>query len=226
LTPTAILSNPFVLAALGWAAAAACMTIVWLAQLRLRNVGVLEPVRTALIGALAILYASLARQGALGRRVAIASMMGSWGVQLAIYMWYGRNADRERAWSFGVCQRQALIAAFLSLPALLPAINPEPELSPLEYAAAGLWLVGFAGEAAVERRRLAPPAAAADVAPDAPTPPPRRAWRLPARLFDWMVWIAFALFALASPYGWIACAPAGWVLARRAPSPQPSAPSP
>ncbi len=203
MTATAILSNPFVLAALGWAAAAACMTLVWLAQLRRRNLGLLEPARTALIGALAILYASLAQQGAPGRRVAIASMMGSWGLQLAIYMWYGRNVDRERAWSFAACQRQALVAAFLSLPALFPAINPEPELAPLEYAAAGLWLVGFAGEAAVERRRLTPPADAGDVVADASTLPPRRTWRLPGHLFDRIVWIAFALFAVASPFGWI-----------------------
>ena len=199
------------------------MALVWVAQLRPRNLAIVEPARTALVGALAVLYAALAEQGAPGRRVAIASMMGSWGVQLAVYMWYGRvrgrpehhelaalrnrHSDRERSWSFAICQRQALASAFLSLPALLSVVNPTPEFSPIEYAAAGLWLAGFSGQATAERRQLAPPS---DAVPDEPPPPPppSRARRAPDRLFESIIWIAFALFASASPWGWLAATPA------------------
>ena len=67
-------------------------------------------------------------------------------------------------------------ALLFSLPAWLASRNAAEGFSVPELAAAGLWLVAFASEKATDRQRLR-------VAP---------------------VWLAVALFAAGSPWGWIA----------------------
>ena len=67
-------------------------------------------------------------------------------------------------------------ALLFSLPAWLASRNADEGFSAVELAAAGLWLIAFAAERTCDRQRLR-------VAP---------------------VWLAVALFAAGSPWGWIA----------------------
>ena len=97
----------------------------------------------------------------------------------------------------------ALFGLFLSLPFLLAALNPAPTLSAFEYAGIALWLIALAGEAVADAQLAAfkrDPTSHGQVCQ-------RGLWnysRHPNYFFEWLIWVAWALFALASPYGWIA----------------------
>jgi steroid 5-alpha reductase family enzyme len=213
MTPVSTL---VVLAGLGWIAAAGVMAALWALQLRTRNAGVVDAGWTALVAGLAIFYATQAH-GMPGRRLAIASMMGSWGARLTIYLLYdrilgkpedGRYAELRRSrahanrWFFWFFQAQAAAAVVFSTPALFASLNPAPEFAPIEIAGAALWIVGFAGETTADRQLL-----------HFKMDPENKGhtcqvglWRYsrhPNYFFEWTIWIANALFAAASPWGWV-----------------------
>ncbi|MCU1383815.1 MAG: putative rane protein [Acidobacteria bacterium] len=155
----------------------------------------------ACVGALAVLYAAVG-DGAWTRRSAIAWMIGSWGARLAVQASYAPTAELPRLTSYV----QLLTASVLfSLPALWASRNPAPSLSALEIAAAVVWVVAFAGETAADRQRLR----FISNREHEGLPCRSEIWRhLPAAhaWFETLLWTAVALFALASPWGWIACA--------------------
>src|SRR5262245_25142945 len=137
-----------ILAAVAWAMAAAAMAALWAWQRRVQNGAVGDAGWTALVAGLAVFYATQAN-GMAGRRLAIASMMGSWGARLAIHLLHDRglgrrDADRDadlrsrfgvRANTrfFWMSQIAAALAVLFSSPALVAAVNPAPEFSALEY---------------------------------------------------------------------------------------------
>jgi steroid 5-alpha reductase family enzyme len=212
-------STLIVLAGLGWVAAAAVMAALWALQLRTRNAGVADAGWTALVAGLAVFYAT-GTHGMPGRRLAIASMMGSWGARLTIYLLYDRvlgkpedgryaplrgsraNADKFFFWLF---QLQAVAAVLFSTPALFASLNAAPDFTPLELIAAALWIVGFAGETIADRQLLhfkMDPDNAGGVCQTG-------LWRYsrhPNYFFEFTIWIANALFAASSPWGWISLA--------------------
>ena len=108
----------------------------------------------------------------------------------------------------GFFEFQALLNAFLTLPLLIACFNPAPQFHPLEIAGAALFLIAIVGEstadaqlAAFKRNPLAGEdgKGVCDVG----------LWRYsrhPNYFFEWLIWIAYAVFALASPHGWIALA--------------------
>lgn len=173
----------------------------------------------ALVGALAILYANIG-DGAWARRSAIAWMMGSWGARLTVQMLYTRLVRRpesgrpeglhydgdETGRPEGL--RYFMLAAsavFFSLPALIASRNPDPNLSVTEFAACGLWILAFAGETTADRQLLRFSAKPENAGLACRT----GLWRYSRHahaLFEGLIWIAFALFASASPWGWIAFA--------------------
>ncbi len=171
----------------------------------------------ALVGALAILYASVG-DGAWARRSAIAWMMGSWGARLSVQMLYTRVAsrpesgrpedlhDNETRGPEGLHYIVwAASAVFFSLPALIASRNPDPNLSVTELAACGLWGLAFAGETTADRQLLRFTAKPENAGLACRT----GLWRYSRHahaLFEGLIWIAFALFASASPWGSIAFA--------------------
>ena len=94
---------------------------------------------------------------------------------------------------------QAGLAVLLSAPFLIAALDPQP-LSAVEYTAAGLWLAALAGELEADRQLTgfkADPANRGRVC-DAGL------WRYsrhPNYFFEWIIWVAFSLFAITSPWG-------------------------
>lgn len=205
-------------AAAGWIFAAVVMALLWAWQRRTHNARIVDAGWTALVAGLALLYARIG-DGDVYRRAAMASMMGSWGLRLCVYLLYdrvlgkpedGRYAAMRRAWSdeaerrfFWFFQYYALFAVFFSLPALIATSNPAPDLSIVELVAAGLWIVAFAGESTADRQLLhfkSNPAHTGHTCN-------RGLWRYsrhPNYFFEWLMWVAYALFALGSPWGWIA----------------------
>ena len=111
-----------------------------------------------------------------------------WGEQLGVKMFF-------------FFQAQAVLLVVLTVPFLLAARNPAPGWHPLEIAGLVLWLVALGGEALADAqlaRFKRDPANRGRVCAVG-------LWRLsrhPNYFFEWLVWIAYALFASASPWGW------------------------
>jgi steroid 5-alpha reductase family enzyme len=188
------------LAALGWVIAAVAMTALWAWQRHARNAGLAAAVWPALVGALAVLDANLGT-GAWVRRSAIAWMMGSWGARLAVQGIYTSAArrvdDSEGPRPFWFFQALAAAAVVGSFPAVLASLNRDPNLSVVELAACGLWVVGFAGETTADRQRLR---FTSNPVNDG-FPCRTGLWRYSQyadRLFELLIWVAYAIFGLTA----------------------------
>jgi steroid 5-alpha reductase family enzyme len=207
----------FGLAARGAALVAAVMFAAWLIHLRRRDAGVVDVAWSANLALLAILYAALGSSDP-ARRLLIALMGGIAGFRLALHIHRrsrgkpedGRYATLREQWGGDVALKfllfflfQGAIDVFLSIPFLVAAINPFPKISPLEWAGVLLWAIAIAGEGAADRQLEGFKANPANRGKTC------RAglWRYsrhPNYFFEWLVWIAYAVFALASPWGFLA----------------------
>jgi steroid 5-alpha reductase family enzyme len=214
--------SPVTLLALGWSASAVVMTLLWAWHLRLRNAGVVDVGWTLSVGGLGVLYAATAA-GDPARRAVVGVMFGVWATRLAWYLLRdrvigrpedARYADLRARGSYAAAgrfflffQAQAAIAVLLSYPAWIASINPASGLTALELTGIALWMIGLIGETVADAQLEAFKAQ-----------PGNRGrtcreglWRYsrhPNYFFEWLVWVAFAMFAAASPYGWVAvCCP-------------------
>ena len=207
------------LAMVGAGAVFALMFVLWLVHLRMRNAGIVDIGWAFSLAMVAVIYATLG-QGYPPRRWLIAGMACVWGLRLAWHLYRrvvghpeeGRYAQLRKDWGENgnvaikfliFFEFQATLDATLSLPFLLAAVNPSPRISPLEYAGVAIWFIAVVGEATADAQL------AAFKRPDA-----NRGkvcdvglWnysRHPNYFFEWFVWVAWATFALASPFGWLA----------------------
>lgn len=155
-------------------------------------------VRRALVGTMVCLW-SLRLGSHLLRRVAGHHPEEDGRYQQLRREWQGRFAARM----FGFFQVQALSVVYLGIPFLLAAQNPVRHLHPLEIGGLLLWLVAVSGEGLADtqlnafKRNAANAGRVCDVG----------LWRYsrhPNYFFEWLVWVAYFLFALASPGGWLA----------------------
>jgi steroid 5-alpha reductase family enzyme len=89
-----------------------------------------------------------------------------------------------------------------SLPFLLASFNRQHGLAPVEFAGAALWLLAATFEAVADRqlkRFKSDPANKGKTMRFG-------LWRYsrhPNYFFQWLTWIAYALIALAAPWGWL-----------------------
>lgn len=193
------------------------MLVLWLVHLPLKNAGIVDVGWTLGVPLCALIFAAMG-DGNVTRRIVIACMAGVWGVRLGGYLLFrvlghaedARYAQLRREWAgntalkfLGFFEFQALLAAIFALPALFASLNGAPRFSWLEYLGIGLWVIAVAGEALADwqlKRFKADPANRGQLC---------RAglWnysRHPNYFFEFLVWVAFAVFALASSWGWIA----------------------
>lgn len=200
-------------------AAVAAFALLFLLARRLTNFGIVDVAWSLGFAPLAAFYGYFGG-GDVSRRTLIAVMTGLWSLRLGGYLARrvlghlhtedGRYRQLRRDWAanlnwkmFRFFQFQALLLVLLSAPFLLAARNPAPSLHPLEIAAAGLWLVALFGETLADlqlARFKRNPANRGQVCDTG-------LWRWsrhPNYFFEWLIWVAFSLFALASPLGWIA----------------------
>lgn len=195
--------------------AAVFFFVAWLASVRIRNYGLLDVAWSYGILLLAPLYA-VQSPGAPLRKwlVAAAGMLWSFRLGTHILLRVVKHHPQEdrryeslrRRWPgpgmfLVFFELQALIVVILSLPFLFIAGNSRPGLSPVEIAGLLLALVAIAGEAIADRQMQLfkhDPAHRDEVCQTG-------LWRYsrhPNYFFESLVWWAFFLCALGSPWGW------------------------
>jgi steroid 5-alpha reductase family enzyme len=217
MPPAELLAQAEHLALIGAALIAGLMLVLWIIHLLIHNAAIVDVGWAGGLALLAVFYA-WAGPGYPARKYAIACMAGFWGLRLAIYLLFarvighpeeGRYVQLRRDWKTNLPLRflfffefQALLDVLLSFPFLLACLNPVGPLGAVEKIAAGLWLLAMIGEAI------------ADLQLDHFKKNPANSgktcraglWnysRHPNYFFEWLIWVAYALFALGSPWGWL-----------------------
>jgi steroid 5-alpha reductase family enzyme len=218
LWSTVNIASLAILAAAAWAVAGVLMLALWRWHLRLRNAGVVDVGWAAGLALVSLLYAAFA-PGDPRRRWLIAAMVAIWSARLVAYLLRDRVLGRPEdpryqhlrqsgsiaaAGSFfAFFQAQAMLVVVLSTPMLIASANPAPAWSALEIGGALLWAAALAGETMADRqlerfkaRGLRPESTCRD-----------GLWRYsrhPNYFFEWLVWVAYALYAVGSPGGLVA----------------------
>lgn len=209
------------LALLVSATAALCLlfaALYFLAR-RLDNYGIVDVAWSYAFAGLAAFYA-LAGAGDPLRRALIGTLAAVWSLRLGTHLLVRvashhpkedtRYLQLRRDWAgnfapkmFGFFQLQAVSIVLLGIPFLLAVQNTAARLHPLELAGAVLWLLALSGEALADAQLAAfkrDPAHRGQVCAVG-------LWRYsrhPNYFFEWLIWVAFFVFALASPWGWLA----------------------
>ena len=190
----------------------------WLAR-RIDNYGIVDIAWSYAFAALGLYYACTA-PGWIVRKLVIASLVALWSLRLGTHLHRrvmghhpiedGRYVQLRRDWAgnfapkmFGFFQLQASSVVVLGAAFLVIALNPAPRFLPLEFAGVALWLLALTGESLADHQLAAfkrDPANRGGVCAVG-------LWRYsrhPNYFFEWLVWVAYLVFALASPHGWIA----------------------
>ncbi|HXK06666.1 MAG TPA: DUF1295 domain-containing protein [Verrucomicrobiae bacterium] len=203
---------------IGTASVCALMLLLWLIHLPTKNAAIVDAGWAGGLALLGAIYAA-AGGGYVPRSWLVAAMAVLWGMRLALYLLFtrvighpeeGRYVQLRREWGgnlplkfLAFFEFQALLCVVLSIPFLVAALNPRPQITLLEYAGTALWLGAFIGELLADRQLHAFKANPANRGRTC------RAglWkysRHPNYFFEWLIWMAFALFAMSSPYGYLA----------------------
>ena len=198
---------------------------LYLVARRIDNYGIVDIAWSYAFAALAAFYA-LAAPGWAVRKALITTMAVLWSLRLGTHLGRrvmghhpvedGRYGQLRKDWAahfaakmFGFFQLQAASVVLLGVAFLLVCLNPAPQLHPLEIAGVVLWLVALTGESLADRQLAAfkRDHAGKGRVCDAGL------WRYsrhPNYFFEWLIWVAFFVFALTSPHGWVAgIGPAG-----------------
>lgn len=169
----------------------------------------------ALIG---LFYAYLG-DGDLTRRILIGAMTAIGGIRLGSYLLItrilGKQHDArydmlEKEWKknipfryFLFYQYQAVAIVLVTVQFIVIARNPTPELHLLEYLGIAVWLISVIGQALSDAQLNTfknNPANKGKVCRTG-------LWnysRHPNYFFEWLIWMSYLFFALASEGGWIA----------------------
>ena len=207
-----------------WILCALAMGVLWARQLRTRNATSVDAAWSALIGICGGGMALLAEGSPVQRGVAAAVALG-WSARLTFHLLrdrvfghaeedgryramrdhWGASAGLHFAWFY---QAQALAALAFSLPFLLAANNPEPQLATVQWLGIGLAVFAVLGEGLADRQLAAHR-----------NDPTKRGlacrsglWRYsrhPNYFCEWLVWCGIAMLCWPAPQGaWGLLAPA------------------
>ncbi len=210
--------SPLLLVLTATAALGLAFTVVFFIARRIDNYGIVDIAWSYAFAALAAYYA-LAAGGWPVRRALLGALVCLWSLRLGTHLYIrvmghhpeedGRYRAMRTRWAanfavemFKFFQLQAVSVVLLGAAFLAVSLNPAPALHPLELAGAALWLLALSGEALADAQLAAfkrHPANRGRVC-DAGL------WRYsrhPNYFFEWLVWVAFFVFALGSPWGWV-----------------------
>ncbi len=195
------------------------MVLVWLWANKIKNAGVVDIFWSYNFPVIAIILLCLA-DGYPTRKAMICGMIGLAGFRLGTHLLMrvgkhldeeeGRYAQLRKEWApdpdrkfFWFFQMQALSNVFLAIPFFIVTANSDKQLSSLEWLGLLIWAIAFIGESVADwqlKEFKKNPANKGEVC-DAGL------WnysRHPNYFFEWLMWVAYFVFALASPYGYLA----------------------
>jgi steroid 5-alpha reductase family enzyme len=195
------------------------MFLVWLWAHKLKNAGVVDIFWSYNFAVIAVILLILA-PGFETRKLLICGMVIIAGVRLGTHLAVrivkhlsveeGRYQQLRKEWApnpeqkfFFFFQFQAISNVLLAIPFFVVTQNTNPQFSPLEYVGAGLWLISVLGEAIADAQLAAFKKDTKNKGKVCNT----GLWgysRHPNYFFEWLMWVAYFVFALASPYGYLA----------------------
>jgi steroid 5-alpha reductase family enzyme len=206
----------FNLLLIGLIVAVVAFALVWFVCVRIDNYGFLDAIWSLSVAILAPIYAFLGT-GDLARRVVFTAVGVAWSLRLGLYIlvrvWRHHPQEDKRyrtlreKWPgpgrfFLFFELQAAIAVVFSLPFLLAALNPQPNLGVFEIIGLALAVAATIGEATADwqaqrfKQNPANSNAVVNVG----------LWRYsrhPNYFFESLVWWGFFVAALDSPHGWV-----------------------
>lgn len=211
-------SEILLLTGIALAVASVMMVIIWLIALKIKNFGIVDIAWSYGFSLIVLAFLAVG-SGTWSRKGLIAGMVTLWSLRLGTYLYirvmghhpvedgryqmlreeWGTNTNRKMFWFF---QFQAILLVILSAPFLLATINHRPDLSFFEWAGLALWATGLIGESLADQqlaRFKANPANKGRVCQVG-------LWyysRHPNYFFEWLIWVAYFVFALGSPWGWV-----------------------
>jgi steroid 5-alpha reductase family enzyme len=199
-----------------WAILAVLMAALWAIHLAIRNAAIVDAGWAIGLPIAAAWYAWRLSGGAASWLLTL--LVAGWGLRLGGYLLLtrvigqaeeGRYAELRRRWRtalpakfFLFFQAQALLDVVLSAPFLLVARTSQ-SIGVVHAAATALWVVAWTGESIADRqlaRFKQDPRHRGQVCDVG-------LWRYsrhPNYFFEWLIWVAYALYASASPWGWLA----------------------
>lgn len=200
---------------MAWKQVALMMFILWVVQVKTKNASYVDLGWVTGIWMSCFLFA--VRTGPLNLRKEILLILVSlWTTRLGTLLVLRLNKEDSRYtkirndWKkfqnfkfFLMYQFQGLISVALSWGYLIICLNSVHDFSPLEYGGVLLWIVGFVGEAMADNQLKlfkADPSNEGKICEEG-------LWhysRHPNYFFEWVMWLAYFLMALAAPFGWTA----------------------
>jgi steroid 5-alpha reductase family enzyme len=199
--------------------AATGFALVWAISVRIRNYGLLDAAWSYGVAVLAPIYAWQG-PGYAPRKWLLAAAGVAWSLRLGTYILVrvlkhhpaedARYETLRRRWPGAgmflvFFELQACLVVVFSLPFLIAAFNPAPELRLVEIIGLALAVLALAGEATADLQMGAFKADSANKGKVCQ----RGLWRYsrhPNYFFESLIWWAFFLVALGSPWGWITLA--------------------
>ncbi|MCD6067539.1 MAG: hypothetical protein K0S33_2365 [Bacteroidetes bacterium] len=192
------------------------MTLVFLWALKLKNYGIVDIFWAFNFLVIASIIWLLS-DGDAFRKTVVCALAALWSIRLGIYLLIrvgghiheeeGRYKQLRAEWNtpkfFAFFQMQAISNVMLSIPFFVIALNKEPGFSIIECIGATLWLICIIGEGISDWQLQyfkKQPENKGKVCQYG-------LWnysRHPNYFFQFSLWISVLIFALASPYGWLA----------------------
>lgn len=195
------------------------MFFVWLWSYKIKNAGVVDIFWSYNFPVIAIILLIFA-PGFETRKIIFCSMVIIAGIRLGTHLAvrvlkhlheeepryahirgeWGAGAEFKMAFFF---QFQAISNVLLAVPFFIVAMNISIQLSPLEYGGAALWLISVIGESVADQQLSnfkKDPVNKGKVCNTG-------LWgysRHPNYFFEWLMWMSYFVFALGSPYGYVA----------------------
>jgi steroid 5-alpha reductase family enzyme len=197
------------------------MSLVTLVANRIKNAGLVDVIWAFSFVLLALFYFALG-DGWVLRKALISIMMALASFRLGYYLlkrflkehpvedgryhvlrleWEPRGPQFVNLMFFVVYQFQGVLILLLSIPFLWICMNPTPTLSWLEWLGIVLWMIGVVGEMMADeqlRQFKANPENHGKTCQVG-------LWnysRHPNYFFEWLLWVAYFVFGLATPWGW------------------------
>lgn len=195
------------------------MALVWLWAKKIRNAGVVD-VFWALNFPVITFITFFLSDGFEPRKILICGMFILAELRLGIHLWQrvighlseeeGRYQQLRKEWGdkadrnfFVFFQFQAVSNVILAIPFFIVTANPSQSISILEYLGAGIWAIAFFGEMIADRQLAEFKKGPKNKGQVCDT----GLWyysRHPNYFFEWVTWLAYFVFALASPWGIVA----------------------